>query len=123
MWKDHCPAVGRYMLVPFSPSQSILVFESEICESFNTKFVIYQGLCGTFNLNQKDDFLTPEGDVEQSAPAFANKWKTREFCDDVAVKEPENPCKVNVQNKDSAEKYCSQLKSKLFECEFISFLM
>ncbi|XP_045445614.1 hemocytin-like [Melitaea cinxia] len=74
-----------------------------------------KGLCGTFNLNQKDDFLTPEGDVEQSALAFANKWKTREFCDDVAVKEPENPCKVNVQNKDSAEKYCSQLKSKLFE--------
>ncbi|XP_050345304.1 hemocytin [Nymphalis io] len=74
-----------------------------------------KGLCGTFNLNQKDDFLTPEGDVEQSALAFANKWKTREFCDDVITKEPEHPCKANIENKESAEKYCSKLKSKLFE--------
>ncbi|XP_039747124.1 hemocytin isoform X2 [Pararge aegeria] len=74
-----------------------------------------QGLCGTFNLNQKDDFLTPEGDVEQSVLAFANKWKTREFCDDVSTTEQEHPCKANVENKDNAEKYCSQLKSTLFE--------
>ncbi|CAH2073181.1 unnamed protein product, partial [Iphiclides podalirius] len=74
-----------------------------------------KGLCGTFNLNQKDDFLTPEGDVEQSAFAFANKWKTREFCNDVAIKEPEHPCKANIENKEAAEKYCSVLKSALFE--------
>ncbi|CAK1581500.1 unnamed protein product [Parnassius mnemosyne] len=74
-----------------------------------------KGLCGTFNLNQKDDFLTPEGDVEQSAFAFANKWKTREFCNDIATQEPEHPCKANVENKDAAEKYCSILKSSLFE--------
>nr|XP_034840347.1 hemocytin-like [Maniola hyperantus] len=74
-----------------------------------------QGLCGTFNLNQKDDFLTPEGDVEQSVLAFANKWKTREFCEDVSTVEQEHPCKANVENKDYAEKYCSQLKSSLFE--------
>ncbi|KOB74813.1 Hemocytin [Operophtera brumata] len=49
------------------------------------------GLCGTFNLNQKDDFLTPEGDIEQSTLAFANKWKTREFCSDESVAEPEHP--------------------------------
>ena len=36
------------------------------------------GLCGTFTDNQRDDFLTPEGDIEQSAIAFANKWKTSE---------------------------------------------
>ncbi|KAG6461849.1 hypothetical protein O3G_MSEX012891 [Manduca sexta] len=74
-----------------------------------------KGLCGTFNLNQKDDFLTPENDVEQSVLAFANKWKTREFCLDVDTKEPEHPCKANVENKEAAEKYCSKLKSKLFE--------
>lgn len=79
-----------------------------------------KGLCGTFNLNQKDDFLTPEGDVEQTALAFANKWKTREFCDDVSTKEPEHPCKANMQNKDTAETYCSKLKSKIFECKFTS---
>lgn len=74
-----------------------------------------QGLCGTFNLNQKDDFLTPENDVEQSALAFANKWKTREFCTDVETVEPEHPCKANIENKEAAEKYCSKLKGKVFE--------
>lgn len=69
-------------------------------------------------MNQKDDFLTPEGDVEQSVLAFANKWKTREYCDDVAVKEIEHPCKTNIENKEEAEKYCSKLKSSLFECKF-----
>ncbi|CAK1545090.1 unnamed protein product [Leptosia nina] len=73
------------------------------------------GLCGTFNLNQKDDFLTPEGDIEQSALAFANKWKTREFCEDTSTVEPEHPCKANVENKATAEQYCTKLKSKLFE--------
>ncbi|XP_022121224.2 hemocytin [Pieris rapae] len=73
------------------------------------------GLCGTFNLNQKDDFLTPEGDIEQTALAFANKWKTREFCDDTAIVEPEHPCKANVENKAAAEQYCAKLKTKLFE--------
>nr|XP_053625822.1 hemocytin isoform X2 [Plodia interpunctella] len=78
-----------------------------------------QGLCGTFNLNQKDDFLTPEGDVEQSTLAFANKWKTRELCDDVMATEPEHPCKANVENKEAAEKYCSRLKTTLFsECHW-----
>ncbi|KAL0894249.1 hypothetical protein ABMA27_014259 [Loxostege sticticalis] len=74
-----------------------------------------KGLCGTFNLKQNDDFLTPEGDVEQSTLAFANKWKTREFCADLDTKEPDHPCKANVENKEAAEKYCSKLKSKLFE--------
>ncbi|KAH9629263.1 hypothetical protein HF086_008345 [Spodoptera exigua] len=74
-----------------------------------------KGLCGTFNLNQKDDFLTPENDIEQSALAFANKWKTREMCTDIDTKEPEHPCKANIENKAVAEKYCSKLKSKVFE--------
>lgn len=92
-----------------------------LCNYYNISYYIrHQGLCGTFNLNQKDDFLTPEGDVEQSAFAFANKWKTREFCNDIATKEPENPCHANVENKEAAEKYCSILKSALFECK--SFL-
>ena len=34
---------------------------------------IYQGLCGTFSGNQFDDFLTPDGDIEDSPTGFANK--------------------------------------------------
>ena len=37
-----------------------------------------QGLCGTFTDNQKDDFLTTEGDIEQSPQAFGNKWRIDE---------------------------------------------
>lgn len=40
-----------------------------------------QGLCGTFDSNQQNDFLTPEGDIESSVASFANKWRTKEMCD------------------------------------------
>ena len=33
----------------------------------------FQGLCGTFSGNQFDDFMTPDGDIEDSPEGFANK--------------------------------------------------
>lgn len=78
-----------------------------------------QGLCGTFNNNQKDDFLTPENDVEKSVTPFANKWKTLEKCNDIPESLSKDPCEVNVQNKPTAEMYCRRIKSELFkECHF-----
>ncbi|KAJ9596531.1 hypothetical protein L9F63_012430, partial [Diploptera punctata] len=75
-----------------------------------------KGLCGTFNLNQKDDFLTPENDVEQDVVAFANKWKTKEVCSNVKEKEVStHPCDVNPHNRATAEKHCAKLKGDLFE--------
>jgi hypothetical protein len=75
-----------------------------------------QGLCGTFNQNQNDDFLTPEGDVEQDVAAFANKWKTNEVCQDVLEKEASShPCDASPHNRATAEKHCSKLKGSLFE--------
>ncbi|PNF36643.1 hypothetical protein B7P43_G19101, partial [Cryptotermes secundus] len=75
-----------------------------------------KGLCGTFNQNQNDDFLTPEGDVEQDVAAFANKWKTNEVCEDVLEREASShPCDVNAHNRATAEKHCSKLKGSLFE--------
>lgn len=78
-----------------------------------------KGLCGTFNNNQKDDFLTPEGDVEQSIIPFANKWKASEKCDDTSEKDIIHPCSTNVQNKATAEKLCGKLKSQIFEGKLI----
>lgn len=66
-------------------------------------------------MNQKDDFLTPEGDVEQSVPAFANKWKTSEQCSNVPDKVSSHPCAINVHNKVIAEKHCSKIKGNLFK--------
>ncbi|XP_017781781.1 PREDICTED: hemocytin [Nicrophorus vespilloides] len=73
-----------------------------------------QGLCGTFNDNQKDDFVTPENDVEQSVIPFANKWKTHEKCNDIPDKLKSHPCEMNVHNKAAAEGYCKHLKSDVF---------
>lgn len=73
-----------------------------------------KGLCGTFNGNQKDDFLTPEGDVEQDPAAFANKWKTKEVCDNVESKVSSHPCEQHVQNRAAAERHCANITSTLF---------
>ncbi|KAK7066927.1 Mucin-5B [Halocaridina rubra] len=72
------------------------------------------GLCGTFTDSQRDDFLTPEGDIEPNAVAFANKWKTSEKCPDQPLNEESRPCDRHIQNKAVAEKYCAKLKSSLF---------
>lgn len=75
-----------------------------------------KGLCGTFNSNQQDDFLTPEGDIESSVAAFANKWRTKESCD--YVNDNTNiphPCQTNMENKEKAMEVCGKLKSKIFE--------
>ncbi|KAF5276278.1 hypothetical protein FQA39_LY06627 [Lamprigera yunnana] len=73
-----------------------------------------QGLCGTFNNNQKDDFLTPAGDIEENEIVFGNKWKTDESCPDYPVKESKHPCDKNVQKKAAAQKSCKVMKSKVF---------
>lgn len=73
-----------------------------------------KGLCGTFTVNQKDDFLTPDGDVEQVVFPFANKWKTSEQCEDVLQKDANHPCDINPQKRATAEKACRMLKSDLF---------
>ncbi|XP_071530011.1 hemocytin-like isoform X2 [Panulirus ornatus] len=72
------------------------------------------GLCGTFNDNQRDDFLTPEGDIEQNPIAFANKWKTSGKCLDEPLNEASRPCDRHLQRKSEAEQYCTKLKSPLF---------
>lgn len=75
-----------------------------------------KGLCGTFDSNQQNDFLTPEGDIESSVGSFANKWRTKESCDYVNddVNIP-HPCQANMENKQRALQVCAKLKSKVFE--------
>ncbi|XP_031828807.2 hemolectin [Nomia melanderi] len=73
-----------------------------------------KGLCGTFSENQKDDFLTPESDIEQTAACFANKWKVDEFCENVPEKELDHPCDLDPQKRATAKQYCSYLYSEIF---------
>ncbi|XP_071561739.1 hemocytin [Temnothorax nylanderi] len=73
-----------------------------------------KGLCGTFTENQKDDFITPDGDIEPAAIAFANKWKTSEYCVDESESEPKHPCELNPQRRATAEEHCSKIHSDIF---------
>ncbi|GLH02043.1 Hemocytin [Gryllus bimaculatus] len=79
-----------------------------------------RGLCGTMSMNQKDDFLTPEEDIEQSVIAFANKWKTDEKCENEPETEHPQPCDKNPHKKESANKYCNRIREPLFErCHWV----
>lgn len=76
-----------------------------------------KGLCGNYNAKQKDDFLTPEGDIETDVNAFANKWKVKSSCDDVPIGDDQSkyPCSLFSQRKANAELLCSNLISDVFK--------
>ncbi|XP_042157127.1 LOW QUALITY PROTEIN: mucin-2-like [Oncorhynchus tshawytscha] len=67
-----------------------------------------QGLCGDFNGVQADDFRTINGLVEGTAVTFANTWKTKASCPDVA-QNFEMPCSLSVENERYAKHWCSML--------------
>lgn len=73
------------------------------------------GLCGTFNANIQDDFLTPEGDIESSTTSFADKWRTKETCQYVSGSEIPHPCQLNMEKVELAKNMCTKLKEKIFE--------
>lgn len=77
-----------------------------------------KGLCGTFSGNQKDDFVTPDGDVEPAAIAFANKWKINKHCADESENEPKYPCEINPQKRATAEAYCSKIHTDIFSSTY-----
>ncbi|XP_055854171.1 hemocytin [Episyrphus balteatus] len=78
------------------------------------------GLCGTFNSKTQDDFLTPEGDIETAVEPFANKWRTKDTCDDQTVDEPgPHPCTANPHMREVAEKHCAWLTDDIFlDCQW-----
>lgn len=52
------------------------------------------GLCGNFNGNRGDDFLSPAGLVEALVEDFGNAWKLRGDCLD--LRQPlGDPCSLN----------------------------
>ncbi|XP_057292411.1 SCO-spondin-like isoform X2 [Hydractinia symbiolongicarpus] len=66
-----------------------------------------RGLCGTFNLNQKDDFMTPEGIINKNEIAFGNAWKFGTNCDPVVEKR--HPCELQTQKEPVASKKCRKM--------------
>ncbi|NXG18814.1 VWF factor, partial [Grallaria varia] len=72
------------------------------------------GLCGNYNGNQGDDFLTPSGMVEPFLEDFGNSWKLNADCRDL-LKQDSDPCNLNPRLAKYAEDSCSILLSPAFE--------
>ncbi|KAM6438314.1 von Willebrand factor [Rhynochetos jubatus] len=72
------------------------------------------GLCGNYNGNQGDDFLTPSGMVEALLEDFGNSWKLNADCQDL-LKQGSHPCNLNPRLAKYAEDSCSVLMSSAFE--------
>ncbi|XP_061061840.1 von Willebrand factor [Eubalaena glacialis] len=72
------------------------------------------GLCGNYNGNQGDDFLTPAGLVEPLVEHFGNAWKLRADCEDLR-KQPSDPCSLNPRLTRFADESCAILTSPKFK--------
>ncbi|XP_051689895.2 otogelin [Oryctolagus cuniculus] len=72
------------------------------------------GLCGTFNGNTQDDFLSPVGVPESTPQLFGNSWKTLSACSPLVPGSPLDPCDVHLQAASYAVQSCSVLTGELF---------
>ncbi|KAK1212905.1 OTOG protein, partial [Pygoscelis papua] len=72
------------------------------------------GLCGTFNGNTEDDFLSPVGVTESTPELFGNTWKTSSACTFVHDSLQMDPCDIHLQAASYAADACSILTKELF---------
>uniref|UniRef100_A0A8C3JAI1 Otogelin n=1 Tax=Calidris pygmaea TaxID=425635 RepID=A0A8C3JAI1_9CHAR len=72
------------------------------------------GLCGTFNGNTEDDFLSPVGVTESTPELFGNTWKTSSACILVHDSSQMDPCDIHLQAASYAAEACSVLTKELF---------
>ncbi|KFZ64051.1 Otogelin, partial [Antrostomus carolinensis] len=72
------------------------------------------GLCGTFNGNTEDDFLSPVGVTESTPELFGNTWKTSSACILVHDRSQMDPCDIHLQAASYAAEACSILTKELF---------
>ncbi|KAM5224319.1 otogelin isoform 3-T3 [Hipposideros larvatus] len=72
------------------------------------------GLCGTFNGNTQDDFLSPVGVPESTPQLFGNSWKTLSACSSLVPGSALDPCDVHLQAASFAVQSCSVLTGELF---------
>nr|XP_033808517.1 otogelin-like protein isoform X3 [Geotrypetes seraphini] len=71
------------------------------------------GLCGTFNGNLRDDFLSPSGMIEGTPQLHANAWKVSSACVTPVNIPVVDPCDVNQQNVGFAS-HCDVINQELF---------
>uniref|UniRef100_F7BDM2 Otogelin-like 2 n=1 Tax=Xenopus tropicalis TaxID=8364 RepID=F7BDM2_XENTR len=71
------------------------------------------GLCGTFNGNLRDDFLSPAGMIEGTPQLHANAWKISSACLTPVNIPVVDPCDINIQNVGYAA-HCDVINQELF---------
>ncbi|KAG8578218.1 hypothetical protein GDO81_010425, partial [Engystomops pustulosus] len=71
------------------------------------------GLCGTFNGNLRDDFLSPAGMIEGTPQLHANAWKISSACLTPVNIPVIDPCDTNLQNVGYAS-HCDVINQELF---------
>ncbi|XP_060891259.1 otogelin-like protein [Labrus mixtus] len=72
-----------------------------------------QGLCGTFNGNLRDDFLSPAGMIEGTPQLHANAWKVSSACVAPVNLPVIDPCEMNQRNAFYASQ-CDVLLGSVF---------
>ncbi|XP_036961883.1 von Willebrand factor isoform X3 [Acanthopagrus latus] len=77
------------------------------------------GLCGNYNGNQGDDFLSGSGLVEASPESFGQSWRINGDCLSTH-KHVIDPCAINPKRVRFAEEACSVIMSDVFSpCHFM----
>uniref|UniRef100_A0A672GQ44 Otogelin n=1 Tax=Salarias fasciatus TaxID=181472 RepID=A0A672GQ44_SALFA len=80
------------------------------------------GLCGTFNGNIQDDFLSPSGMIESTPQLFGNAWRVSSACS-ISLSTPQlDPCDTHQQAVTYASEMCDVLNQDLFSAchEYLS---
>ncbi|KAF4518674.1 hypothetical protein B566_EDAN002708, partial [Ephemera danica] len=62
----------------------------------------YLGLCGTYNMNPRDDFLTSSGDITTSEITFGDSWRAQRSCNGTDI--TTHPCDANPTQRSFAER-------------------
>ncbi|KAJ8002410.1 hypothetical protein DPEC_G00158600 [Dallia pectoralis] len=77
------------------------------------------GLCGNYNGNQGDDFLSAAGLVEAAPQAFGQSWRINGDCNS-APRQVTDPCSLNPKRVRFAEEACGIMMSEVFRpCHFL----
>ncbi|XP_037103954.1 otogelin [Syngnathus acus] len=72
------------------------------------------GLCGTFNGNIQDDFLSPAGMIESTPLLFGNAWRVSSACTPSLITPQLDPCDTHQQAVAYASEMCDILNRDLF---------
>ncbi|XP_072418143.1 uncharacterized protein [Chiloscyllium punctatum] len=94
---------GMKMQIQTSPIMQLYISLPETAQG-STK-----GLCGIFNDNANDDFLSAQNIVENAPVTFANSWEAESNCPGASIFDP---C-VSSDNEHYAKQHCSKLKDPM----------